>query len=71
MAGSCSIHHQQGRIRIWLWLKHGRLESVPVFAWDVSSVGHWGGGDLELAVSSLAQMDEAARLIRLSFEARA
>ena len=37
---------------------------------NVSNVGHWGGGDLELGVSSLAQVPEAAPLIRASFQAR-
>jgi predicted transport protein len=64
----CSLHIRQGGLRVWLRLKYARLESAPSFARDVSNIGHWGVGDLELAVSSLAQLDETARLIRQSFE---
>ena len=67
----CSVHVYRGGLRVWLWLKYGRLDSPPPFARDVSDVGHWGGGDLELRISNLSQVDEASKLIRKSFEARA
>ncbi|MHB1158444.1 MAG: type I restriction endonuclease [Phycisphaerales bacterium] len=66
----CNVHIQQGRLRVWLKLKYSRLDNPPTFARDVSNVGHWGTGDLELAISDLSQLDEAAMLIRKSFEAR-
>jgi predicted transport protein len=66
----CSVHIQQGGLRVWLQLKHARLENPPAFARDVSNIGHWGGGDLELGLNSLSQFDEAAPLIRMSLEAR-
>ena len=46
----CSVHLNQGGLRVWLRLKYGRLINAPNFARDVSSVGHWGNGDLELGV---------------------
>ena len=52
----CSLHIRQGGLRVWLYLKYARLENPPPFARDVSSVGHWGGGDLELAISSISQL---------------
>jgi hypothetical protein len=67
----CAVHLQQSGLRVWLWLKYNRIENPPAFARDVSNIGHWGGGDLELGISSLAQIDEAANLIRMSFEGRA
>lgn len=55
---------------MWLYLKLHRLENPPPFARDVSNVGHWGGGDLELGISSLAQVPVAVLLIRASFQER-
>jgi len=64
----CWLHIQQGGIRVWLKLSYDRLEDAPPFARDVSSIGHWGGGDLELAITSPAQIEQSSRLIRESFE---
>jgi predicted transport protein len=65
----CSIHIQKNGLRVWLQLKYSRVVNPPVFARDVSNVGHWGGGDFELAISSLPQLEQAAPLIRDSFDA--
>ena len=64
----CSVHINKGGLRVWLRLKYGRLTNAPDFARDVSSVGHWGNGDLELGISSLAQLKDAEPLIHQSFE---
>jgi predicted transport protein len=67
----CSVLLRQGGLRVWLHLKHHRLAHPPSFARDVSNVGHWGSGDLvELAITSLAEIEEAAKLIRASFQER-
>jgi hypothetical protein len=66
----CSVHLQRAGLRVWLYLKLHRLTNPPPFARDVSNVGHWGGGDLELGITGLPQVPEAALLIRSSFEAR-
>jgi len=64
----CCVHLRQGGLRVWLKLKYGRLESPPVLARDVSNIGHWGVGDVELAISGPDELEEAAPLIRRSFE---
>jgi len=65
----CWVCLQQGGIRVWLTLKYGHLVAPPDFARDVSSVGHWGGGDLELGVTSRSQLETATELVRRAFEA--
>ena len=65
-----SVHVQQGGLRVWLYLKYTRLRNPPSFARDVTNVGHWGTGDLELDISNLSQLEEAAALIRMSLESR-
>lgn len=66
--GFCSVHLQQSGLRVWLKLKYGRLENPPDFARDVSNIGHWGAGDVELGISDLSQVQQATALIRMSFE---
>jgi predicted transport protein/predicted type IV restriction endonuclease len=64
----CSTHLWKSQLSIWLKLKYSGLDSPPEFARDVSKVGHWGVGDIELAVDSLDKLQDAKALIRKSFE---
>ena len=64
----CSVHILQSGLRVWLKLKYNRLENPPSFARDVSNIGHWGVGNLELRITKLADLDEAEALIRQSLE---
>jgi len=66
----CCVRVNRGSLILWLKLKYSRLEAPPPFARDVSSIGHWGTGDLELAINAQTQLDEAKALIRQSFESR-
>ena len=66
----CCVHVLHGGLRVWLKLKHASIANPPAFARDVSSVGHWGTGDLQLNIGSLSQVEEAAALIRKSFESQ-
>jgi len=68
-ADFCSVHLRHGGLRVWLRLKYANLENPPLFARDVSNVGHWGRGDLELAIQTPSELEQAAPLIRKSFEA--
>jgi hypothetical protein len=68
----CCIHLFATDLRVWLKLKYGRLATPPpAFARDVPHAKHWGVGDLELRITNLAQLDEAANLIRQSYEENA
>jgi predicted transport protein len=50
-------------------LKFTQISNPPSFARDVSNIGHWGRGDVELRISNRSETDEAADLIRRSFDA--
>ena len=65
----CSLHILRSGLRIWLKLKYTRLDRPPQFARDMAGIGHWGTGDLELAVNSRSQLDEALPYVRMSFDA--
>jgi predicted transport protein len=71
-AGSifCCVELQKGGMRVCLKLKYSHLETPPSFARDVTNIGHYGVGDLQLAITNLAQLEEAAPLIRKSFESQ-
>ena len=64
----CSVHVLQSGLRVWLSLKYNQIQNPPSFARDVANIGHWGIGDVELRISNNAELDEAANLVRRSFE---
>jgi predicted transport protein len=63
----CSLHLRRGGLRVWLKLEFKGIASPPVFARDVSAIGHWGVGEVELAISNGQQLTEAEDLIKQSF----
>jgi predicted transport protein len=64
----CCSHLQQSGMRVWVKLTPEDIPEWATFARDVSHVGHWGVGDVELAIDSLRTLREAEQLIRSSFE---
>jgi hypothetical protein len=66
----CSFHILRNGLRVWLYLKYNRVENPTAFSRDVSSIGHWGGGDFELGITNATQLEESFRFIKESFETR-
>jgi hypothetical protein len=64
----CCAHLQQGGLRVWVKTQPKELDPSVSFARDVSKIGHWGVGDVELAVSSLDRLHDAEPFVRKSFE---
>ncbi|MCL0056126.1 DUF5655 domain-containing protein [Dehalococcoidia bacterium] len=64
----CCVHVQKSGLRIWLKLNYSRLEKPPDYVRDVSSIGHWGVGDIEIGIDSLEKLSAARSLIRQSFQ---
>lgn len=64
----CSVHLTQSGLRVWLKLKFSRLISPPDYVRDVSSIGHWGAGDVEVAINSVQRVEGALPLIHQSYE---
>lgn len=58
---------QKNRLLLYLHLDPASLGSLPANARDVSQQGHWGTGDLELSLSSLADLDLTKPLILASY----
>lgn len=64
----CCVHLRKSGVRMWLKLRYSDLESPPRYIRDVSNVGHWGVGDVELAIDSLEKFQSTKSLIHRSFE---
>jgi predicted transport protein len=64
----CCVHIDKSKIRVWLKLNYNNLHNPPAYARDVSKVGHWGMGDVEVNVSDTDSLEGAKLLIRQSFD---
>ncbi len=64
----CCAHLQQGGLRVWVKTDPKKLDPSSSLARDVSRIGHWGVGDVELAVNSMERLRDAEAFVRKSFE---
>lgn len=64
----CSLHLWNSLIRIWLKLKYNDLDNPPDCVRDVTNIGHWGVGDVEVAIDSFVELETAKSLIQKSFD---
>jgi predicted transport protein len=65
----CCVHLQKSGLRVWLKLKYLELKSPPDFIRDVSNIGHWGVGDVEMTIDTLDKLQNGKEFILKSFEA--
>ena len=65
----CCVVAQPQRLMVYLKLAPSGLALEQGFSRDVSNVGHWATGDLELTVDSSEDAQRAKELIRRSYEA--
>jgi predicted transport protein len=63
----CCAHLQQGGLRVWVKADPKALDPSESFARDVSKIGHWGVGDVELAIDRLERLRAAQKFVRESF----
>jgi hypothetical protein len=64
----CCVHVQKSGLRVWLKLNYSDLEHPAEYVRDVSHVGHWGVGDVEVPIDSLERLQSVKPLIQRSFE---
>jgi predicted transport protein len=64
----CCAHLQQGGLRVWVKINTKSLDPSVSFARDVSKIGHWGVGDVELTVNTLDRLADTESFIQKSFE---
>lgn len=63
-----SIVVQSKRLQLYLKLNPDSVELVEDFSRDVRTIGHWGTGDLELSLRTLADLERAKQLIERSYQ---
>lgn len=63
----CCAHLQQGGLRVWVKLSPKTLDATISFARDVSKIGHWGVGDVELSIDGVERLHDAEPFIQKSF----
>lgn len=61
---------QRNRLLLYLHLDPAPAVATLANARDVSTIGHWGTGDLEVALSSLTDLDAVKPLIASAYEGR-
>jgi predicted transport protein len=64
----CCAHLQQGGLRIWVKTDPKTIDPSKPFVRDVSRIGHWGVGDVELAIGNLELLRAADEFVRESFD---
>jgi predicted transport protein len=64
----CCVHVDKSKLRVWLKLKYSDLDNPPDYVRDVSNVGHWGTGDVEVNIANAAALEGSKRIIKKSFE---
>jgi hypothetical protein len=64
----CCVHLQKSGLRIWLKLNYSRLENTPDYVRDVTNIGHWGVGNVEIGIDNLEKLQISTPFIRQSFD---
>jgi predicted transport protein len=62
------VHPQTGQMLIFLKIDPSSITLEPDFTRDVSKIGHYGTGDLEVRIKNDADLDKAKLLISRSYE---
>jgi predicted transport protein len=61
---------QKNRLLLYLHLNPKQSGPLPPNARDVSDIGHWGTGDLEIAIADQTDLDAVKPLITMAYEGR-
>lgn len=62
---------QKSKLLLYLHVDPSAVQPLPINARDVSQQGHWGTGDLELALTTIEQLDAVKPLIVMAYEGKA
>lgn len=61
---------QKKNLLLFLHLDPDKLPFLPTFARDARKFGHWGTGDLELAIASSSDLEAVKPLVLMAYEGR-
>jgi predicted transport protein len=63
----CEVHLLTSGLRIWLDMPYAELEDPYALARDVSKIGHYGTGSVEVKVTGIDEMGKVIPLIEQSY----
>lgn len=63
----CEVRPQSKEIKIWLDIPFSDLDDPKKISRDVSNVGHYGTGEVETKLGSLAELEDVMYLIEQSY----
>lgn len=58
----------KGWFKLWLHLSPDSVDLEKGFSRDVRNIGHWGTGDLEISLRTLADLDKARPLLERAYQ---
>jgi predicted transport protein len=58
---------QRSRLRLSLNMKFDEIHDPKGLCKDVSNVGRWGNGDVEVGLASIEQLDDVMALVQQAF----
>lgn len=65
---SVEIHPQTAKILVYLKVKPDTITLENGFTRDVSNIGHYGTGDLEVTISNDENIERAKHLINMAYD---
>jgi predicted transport protein len=65
-----SIELQKNKLLLFLNLTPSNLLSLPAIARDVTNIGHWGTGNLELTITTLNDFEQVKSFVQMAYEGR-
>jgi predicted transport protein len=58
----------QNLLLVWVKVAPESIQTEDGFTRDVSSIGHWGTGDLEITLRTMSNLEKARPLLEKSYE---
>lgn len=68
MRNFCCVIVQKGNFTLQVSLNPDDVDMVEGFTRDMRGIGHWGTGDLEITLRTLADLDRAKPLLRRAYD---
>lgn len=68
MRNFCCVIVQKGKFTLQVSLNPDDVDIVEGFTRNMRGIGHWGTGDLEITVRTIADLDRAKLLLRRAYE---
>lgn len=62
------ISKEDPHVRLWLKLDPSTVTLEKGFTRDVTNVGHWGTGDLEIVLRTASDLDKAKSVIERAYQ---